>query len=81
MRKSIVYTIIASILLYYTVNKEARDKGMMAVKKCVNTMKKSKSFPIEEAGVPEVDNIENAKMVDEGSQFGVAYFNHLKERE
>ena len=36
------------------------------------------SLPIREAGVPEDDNPENAKMVAEGSQFGVNYYNHVK---
>nr|WP_255639607.1 hypothetical protein [Aquibacillus saliphilus] len=36
-------------------------------------------LPIEEAGVPEADQPENAKMVSEGSQFGVNYYNRVKE--
>jgi hypothetical protein len=29
----------------------------------------------------EIDQLENAKMVSEGSQFGVQYYNHVKENE
>ncbi|WP_058306985.1 hypothetical protein [Gracilibacillus massiliensis] len=36
-------------------------------------------LPIEEAGDPGKDNLENADMVAEGSQFGVDYYNKVKE--
>ncbi|WP_153735512.1 hypothetical protein [Aquibacillus halophilus] len=53
-------------------------------KKILNTFKKRSNInddklPLEQAGVPEVDNEENAKMVSEGSQFGVNYYNEVKE--
>ncbi|WP_182199637.1 hypothetical protein [Paraliobacillus salinarum] len=80
MRKNILFVVLGSVILYYVMNKETRDKGMTTVKKWLDSMKQKESFPIEEAGVPELDNIENAKMVDEGSQFGVEYYNHLKNR-
>lgn len=51
------------------------------MKNWIQMFQMEESFPIEEAGLPETDAIENAKMVDEGSQFGVNYYNHLKERE
>ncbi|UOR12964.1 hypothetical protein [Halobacillus amylolyticus] len=38
-------------------------------------------MPIEEAGQPEASNPENSKMVSEGSQFGVQYYNELTEKE
>ncbi|MFD2925381.1 hypothetical protein [Halobacillus naozhouensis] len=39
-------------------------------------------MPVEEAGQPEeVSNMENSKMVSEGSQFGVQYYNELTEKE
>ncbi|UOQ93044.1 hypothetical protein MUO14_22030 [Halobacillus shinanisalinarum] len=38
-------------------------------------------MPIEEAGQQEVSNPENSKMVSEGSQFGVQYYNELTEKE
>lgn len=38
-------------------------------------------LPIEKAGVPETDHVENTKMVDEGSQFGVQYYNKVKQED
>ncbi|CQR47825.1 hypothetical protein BN1058_02156 [Paraliobacillus sp. PM-2] len=81
MRKNIIYTIVVGIILYFSMNKKMRDKGVTTIKKWIDVIRNSESFPIEEAGVPEVDNIENAKMVDEGSQFGVEYYNRIKEGE
>ncbi|WP_138419638.1 hypothetical protein [Aquibacillus sediminis] len=37
------------------------------------------TLPIKKAGVPEIDHSENAKMVSEGSQFGVDYYNKWQE--
>ncbi len=33
----------------------------------------------DQVGTNEIDDIENAKMVSEGSQFGVQYYNDVKE--
>ena len=41
--------------------------------------KKYRTFPLEEAGHPIDDNIENADMVSEGSQFGVNYYQETKQ--
>ncbi|GAA0293981.1 hypothetical protein GGQ92_000085 [Gracilibacillus halotolerans] len=41
--------------------------------------KNNQSFPIQEAGNPIDDNIDNADMVYEGSQFGVDYYNKVKQ--
>ncbi|WP_342723015.1 hypothetical protein [Thalassobacillus cyri] len=38
-------------------------------------------LPVEAAGNPQEDNHENTKMVSEGSQFGVQYYNELTEKE
>lgn len=46
-----------------------------------NKRKETKTnLPIRKAGVPEEDHTENAKMVAEGSQFGVDYYNKIKEK-
>ncbi|MBM7540447.1 hypothetical protein [Amphibacillus cookii] len=42
-------------------------------------LKRDNHFPIEEAGGPLSDNMENADMVSEGSLFGVNYFNQVKQ--
>lgn len=46
---------------------------------------KKKNSPFEDAGIPDQTNkmdlaqFENAKMVSEGSQFGVNYYNEMRE--
>ncbi|HET7580027.1 MAG TPA: hypothetical protein VFK33_12170 [Bacillales bacterium] len=35
-------------------------------------------FPIEKAGHPEPDQIQDNKMVSEGAQFGVQYYDQMK---
>jgi len=48
---------------------------------------KYRNTPFENAGIPDQANnkdlaqLENAKMVSEGSQFGVQYYNHAKSNE
>jgi len=48
---------------------------------------KNKNTPFENAGIPDqasnkdLAQLENAKMVSEGSQFGVQYYNHAKSNE
>lgn len=79
MKKSLPYLVGAGAVLYLTLNKPIREKGIKMIKNWLHLIQDSKTFPIEEAGVPELDNIENAKMVDEGSQFGVEYYNRVKD--
>jgi len=38
-------------------------------------------FPIEKAGHPHPENLPDNEMVSEGAQFGVQYYNHLKNAE
>lgn len=44
-----------------------------------NHSAENNNLPIEKAGKPELDQFENSKMVSEGSQFGVNYYNKLRE--
>ncbi|GAB2543243.1 hypothetical protein [Gracilibacillus alcaliphilus] len=37
------------------------------------------NFPIDIAGDPGLDNLENSDMVEEGSQFSVDYYNKIKQ--
>ncbi|MGM8211883.1 hypothetical protein ACLIBH_03705 [Virgibacillus sp. W0430] len=52
-----------------------------------NKQKKSEKSTLEQAGVPDqmehnsLDQLENAKMVSEGSQYGVQYYNEAKTEE
>ncbi|MDC3412789.1 hypothetical protein NC797_04330 [Aquibacillus sp. 3ASR75-11] len=41
----------------------------------------SNQLPIKQAGVPDIEDPENAKMVSEGSQFGVHYYNERQHSE
>ncbi|WP_112180727.1 MULTISPECIES: hypothetical protein [Paraliobacillus] len=73
MKKTIVYSIVGLLATYFMTNKRIRRVLES------NMEKEAAFFPIEEAGEPETDNPENANMVDEGSQFGVKYYNNLQE--
>ncbi|WP_017471769.1 hypothetical protein [Amphibacillus jilinensis] len=59
--------------------RQERIKNKFVNFKNVLTLKRHDHFPIEEAGDPLSDNIENADMVSEGSLFGVNYFNEIKQ--
>lgn len=43
------------------------------------TAEKNKGLPIKKAGQPDPMDIEDNKMVSEGSQYGVHYFNETKQ--
>lgn len=70
---------------YVLKDKDKRDKLMNKAKdikqQFTNKSNSNSNMPIEEAGKPELDQEENAKMVSEGSQFGVNYYNEVKEQE
>lgn len=68
-------TLGASVLIGYLINKKLTED-------------KSKDHTIlEDAGIPDqvehedMSQLENAKMVSEGSQYGVQYYNEVKETE
>jgi hypothetical protein len=73
---------------YYLKDKENRDKLMKQAKnvqhKFQNLTDESSDSTFEDAGVPDqapnndLAQLENAKMVSEGSQFGVQYYNKYK---
>ncbi|KGX88771.1 hypothetical protein [Pontibacillus litoralis] len=62
---------------------QVKDKMVEVKQKYEQSMQSNKTInqPLEKAGVPELDCVENTKMVDEGSQFGVQYYNQIKEKE
>lgn len=78
----------ASAAGYLFMNKEGREKLKDNVKSLSNKVKDSKDATfdttLEDAGRPDQTNnkdlaqFENAKMVSEGSQFGVNYYNEVK---
>lgn len=73
MKKSVIYSVVGILAAFFIINKKTQKHYELDFKK------ESEYFPIEEAGVPETDNPENANMVAEGSQFGVMYYNEVKE--
>ena len=67
-------------LTYVLMNKLKQDKNDRQYKEIRKTLKKNKThLPIEEAGYPGKDELDNADMVAEGSQFGVNYYNKVKQ--
>lgn len=70
---------------YLLMNKEKRSKLQEKGKSLVNKLKTDDVSTLDEAGIPDQTGhedpaqFENAKMVSEGSQFGVNYYNEAKE--
>lgn len=70
-------------------DKNTRDKLKSIVKSTTSKIKNmdSDNTTLEDAGVPDesekkdIAQLENSKMVSEGSQFGVNYYNEMKEEE
>ncbi|GGM20360.1 hypothetical protein GCM10011351_02740 [Paraliobacillus quinghaiensis] len=85
MKKRIISGVaMAGIAAYLFTDKGKRKQYIDQFKKTaksITSSDESEGFPIEEAGKPETDNPENAKMVDEGSQYGVTYYNKVKNEE
>lgn len=44
-----------------------------------DTNPSSETFPVEKSGHPDPEDVPDNKMVDEGSQYGVQYYNDKKE--
>ncbi|ASN05891.1 hypothetical protein [Virgibacillus necropolis] len=76
----------ASVAGFVLKDKDKRDKLKTTVKNTTSKIKnRNKETTLDDAGIPDqVENndrsqLENAKMVSEGSQFGVNYYNEIKE--
>ncbi|WP_188454522.1 hypothetical protein [Virgibacillus oceani] len=90
MKKRYVFSAIgavgAGVAGYVLKDKDNRNKLKEKVKFATQKMKEfnHNSTTLEDAGIPDqTDNkdlaqFENAKMVSEGSQFGVNYYNEVK---
>ncbi|WP_082234301.1 hypothetical protein [Halobacillus massiliensis] len=85
MKKRWIITAIGaaagSTAAFFLKDEGKRQQVMEKTKALPGKFKKSEDLPIKEAGNPEEQNHENAKMVSEGSQFGVQYYNDLTEKE
>ncbi|WP_430786186.1 hypothetical protein VBD025_13145 [Virgibacillus flavescens] len=78
----------AGVAGFVLKDKDNRDKLKTSVKNTTSKIKNmNKESTLDDAGVPDqVENkepsqLENSKMVSEGSQFGVNYYNEVKEEE
>lgn len=85
MRKRTVISMVgvagAVAASYSMLDQKKKHQIKYKIKSIYNRFKNKKyqSFPLEEAGHPIDDNIENADMVSEGSQFGVDYYQKIKQ--
>ncbi|SDX34764.1 MULTISPECIES: hypothetical protein [Salimicrobium] len=66
---------------YLMYDEERRTQMTSKVSQLSKKSNDLSDMPIQEAGEPEADNLQNSKMVSEGSQFGVQYYNELTEKE
>ncbi|MBM7572239.1 hypothetical protein [Aquibacillus albus] len=85
MKKRVLYSAIGvisagtiTLLLSVKGKREELLHKIDSFKEKVN--KADSRLPIEEAGIPEKDSLENARMVAEGSQFGVRYYQREKNK-
>ena len=70
-------TSLFSVLL---INEKRRKEVLVKLTELKRSiqLRNNTHFPIQEAGVPFTDNLENSKMVSEGSQYGVEYYNRIQ---
>ena len=84
MRKNLFLTLIVTattVISFAIFNKNKRKtllERLHDLKRSFQLRNKN-HFPIEAAGEPISDNFENAKMVSEGSQYGVEYYNRVRQ--
>lgn len=91
MKKRWIYSGVGAVgagALTFLLKDENRRTGLKdKAKSFTNTIRErvqndnNSGLPVEKAGVPEADHVENTKMVDEGSQFGVQYYNKIREED
>ncbi|WP_181348958.1 IS1 family transposase [Thalassobacillus sp. CUG 92003] len=87
MRKRWIFSAVGAVaggtVAYVLKDEERRNQLKEKAKRLQDnwTQPDHEDMPIEEAGKPELDQHENSKMVYEGSQFGVQYYNELTEKE
>ncbi len=68
-------------LAYMLKDEDNRKQAVDKAKSLKSNFSSKDDMPLEEAGNPELSNFDNSKMVSEGSQFGVQYYNELTEKE
>lgn len=90
MKKRLLFSLAALAGAYYAFQAKSKEDSRFENAARVGVQNGRESLldhTIKEAGLPEqmeeqdAAQLENAKMVSEGSQFGVQYYNKLKEEE
>ena len=72
---------------YFLMNEQQKEKVKYKVMNVTNIFSNQSASTFDKAGKPDqvndkdLANFENAKMVSEGSQFGVQYYNEKREEE
>ncbi|PKR78493.1 hypothetical protein CEY16_01680 [Halalkalibacillus sediminis] len=80
-KKTLISSVVAAgaaLGAYIFTDENRRSKINQQFQSMKKKLTKEDDFPIDKAGKPETDHIENADMVSEGSQFGVQYYNEVK---
>ncbi|GEL76020.1 hypothetical protein [Tenuibacillus multivorans] len=81
-KKRFVSTLIAiftGVLTYIFSDEKRRVKLTQSIKRFRGNLFSYEPETLIIAGRPEEDHFENTKMVSEGSQFGVQYYNEYKQ--
>lgn len=73
-----MFTSLISVVLINEKNRKEILARLTDLKRSIQ-LKNNHHFPIRQAGDPFADNVENSKMVSEGSQYGVDYYNRVKQ--
>ncbi|MFC0015855.1 MULTISPECIES: hypothetical protein [Allobacillus] len=82
MKKRLLAALGAGAVAYVMSDENRKQKVMKKVEGLKNKYFGEKDqIPEVESGKPDFQNVENSKMVDEGSQFGVQYYNKVQEGE
>ncbi|MFZ0369823.1 MAG: hypothetical protein WAM07_09480 [Halobacillus sp.] len=86
VKKRWIYTAVGAVaggaIAYFMKDEDNRKQVVDKAKSVKNNFGQKDDLPVEEAGRPEeTADHDNAKMVSEGSQFGVQYYNELTEKE
>ncbi|GAA4066936.1 hypothetical protein [Amphibacillus indicireducens] len=83
MKRNFLIILVAAVTSFVSVfllNQNRQNKVLEELTDLKRSMqlRNNTHFPIQEAGLPYTDNLDNAKMVSEGSQYGVEYYNRLQ---
>lgn len=77
----VLITVAASVISFMLINKKRQKKILINLNRAKRSIKLHNKdyFPIQQAGDPLSDALENSKMISEGSQYGVDYYNWVRQ--